>query len=215
MKIFASLFLITLFPNFLFAQKEDTTRINVEEFEKEVLKAKKELAPIKDSQPFGKGESLGFGGYDFSNINGKDYSEVAKANNWNSFSLPENIDEQYDEYYRNKDIKLILIVILSLAFLIFIIYALRKRKILENDTDELKLKLDRKNNDLDNLLKLELINKEEHLEKQKSFLQDYNQEKETQSKILNKNLKLKKIKEAYENGIFSQKEYEEKLKDLD
>lgn len=114
------------------------------------------------------GSSFDESGVNFKNYNGRDYTEVAKAKNWNPYAVPENMEEQYDEYYQEKKIKsIVLISLLIILIISTLIFFLRKPK---------------KNN----------INISEDNLKEK----------------------IKQINIAYENGVLTKDEFDNKIKNL-
>ena len=75
------------------------------------------------------GSSFEESGVNFKNYNGKDYTEVAKAKNWSPFAVPDNMEEQYEEYYREKMIKNILLISLGIFLIITTtVIFIKKRK---------------------------------------------------------------------------------------
>ena len=213
------------------------TKKEIAENDKLIEQAKREVKE-KNLKPtiFGNSDTtIPFGGYSYHNINGKDYSEVAKANNWSNWSLPSNMDEQYEQYYRKKKIKNYALTILGSLLLVMLAYFLFRRiqnikKIefkeslgaeVNHFTEEEKAfseKLDR----LKLLLKEKIIDRKEYENKKLILEKEFGRVKlqyiETaRSKIDNSIIKEKinQINLAYEQGILTEEERVLKLANLD
>lgn len=116
--------------------------------------------------------SIDESGVNFKNYKGKDYSEVAKAKNWSPFAVPDNIEEQYEEYYREKMIKNILLISLGIFLIITTtVIFIKKRKNIKSDKS---------------------------LSEAESSLKE----------------KIRQINVAYENGVLTKQEFDEKIKKL-
>lgn len=99
-------------------------RLILEQAKKETVE--KNLAP----SIFGTNSTtLGRSGINYGSYAGGKYSEVAKAENWSKWALPDNMDERLKAYEKQQNVKFILFG-LSLLLIIFILYrVIKKRKI--------------------------------------------------------------------------------------
>ena len=179
--------------------------------------------------------TVDFKGYSYHNINGKDYSEVAKANNWSKWSLPSNMDDQYEKYYRDKKIKNYALTILGSLLLVLLAYFQFRRiqniKKIEfkeslgaeiNDFTEEEKAFSEKLDRLKLLLKEKIIDKEEYDNKKLILEKEFGRVKlqyieAAKSKINNSIIKEKinQINLAYEQGILTEEERVLKLANLD
>lgn len=230
---------VTAFVFFSYSQNN----VNESEYERQLAKDKelaekaRQMSRDKNLEKSAFGTDQTFGtspGINYSDYNGKDYSEVAIANNWSSENAPANMEEQYQEYYRNKKIKTTLIISSLILLSIFLFYHFDKvdKRQKENkfresvgekfsDYEKLEIDFHNKINELKNLLKSQIISEKEYKEKEKQLQLLYDASKskldtelqnEKNDKV--KNDKIKQIEIAYKNGILSEKEYNEKIKNL-
>lgn len=179
----------------------------------------------------GTDSTISFGGYNYHNINGRDYSEVAEANNWSKWSLPDDMDEQYAQYYQQKKIKNIVLTFCGFLVLFLIIFFLYKKsnkikrektKVLLGGDFEIYEKKEKEHHQkiasLNSLLSSKILTESEYMKKKKNIELDFSKEKDdlrnNQKDIkmmLRKKEMIAKIEEAYENKILTKEEYASKM----
>lgn len=137
MKIIYTLILLVSCQGYSISQTDTTSNEYQEHIkqEKELLEQAKKKTDEKKlkSSIFGtKSTSYNFSGYNYDSYADGKYSEVAKAENWSKWSLPENMDKRLESYKRKKILRYTSII-LGLLVLGFIVAKFSRR--LRNSND--------------------------------------------------------------------------------
>ncbi|QIG89906.1 hypothetical protein G6R40_09640 [Chryseobacterium sp. POL2] len=82
---------------------------NLTEAELQVLQFRKDNPEFYKNHKEGLSESLVRSNIDYSNLNGKNCSEIAEKENWSKWTLPSNADARCSKYLKMKKIKKIAI----------------------------------------------------------------------------------------------------------
>lgn len=195
------------------------------------LNAETEALNLQKNVFGGTDSSISFGGYNYHDIKGKDYSEVAEANNWSIWSQPDDMDEQYAKYYQQKKIKNVILtfsVFLVLFLIVFFLYKKSKKikreksKVLLGDDFEIYEKKEKEHHQkiasLNSLLSSKILTESEFNKKKKNLELDFSKErddfrisKDNMKMTLRKKEMIAKIENAYENKILTKDEYESKI----
>lgn len=217
-----NLLLILLYiSSFTYAQNRDGLSQEDRQLVKDAEQAKKNTEQ-KQLKPtiLGDDSSAPFGGYSYETWEGGKYYEVAQAENWSPFAMPDNAEERLKDYNQNKNIKIFTSVFITFAaILALILYYFRRKKevddaslsvdikeLLQKDKEELEEKIRLLKEMAKSKLKseeeaksdIELLKTQFH-EKTANFIKDSQNIKQEQL-----------LKRAFDKGLITEEEFMKK-----